>query len=139
MKKQNNMTIKTGLDANGSPDTQTNIKKQFRKLRIGLSGGLIICFTLPLMVLSAYFHFQFNSTLKISERLSLSALSESQRNTIDLFLQERVVNLFSLFHYTELKIKPTKQDMEFYLQDLRRSSDSFVDVGFLGVDRGEDG
>jgi two-component system NtrC family sensor kinase len=131
MKKQNEMTIKTGSDASDGLDIQTNIKKPFRKLRLWLSGGLIICFTLPLMVLSAYFHFQFNSTLKNSERLSLAALSESQRNTIDLFLQERVVNLFSLFHYTELKIKPTKQDMELYLQDLRRSSDSFVDVGFL--------
>lgn len=131
MKKQNNMAIRTGSDANGGPDTQTNIRKPFRKLRIWLSAGLIICFAFPLMGLSAYFHFQFNSTLKNSERHNLSALSESQRNTIDLFLQERVVNLFSLFHYTELKVKPTKQDMEFYLQDLRRSSDSFVDVGFL--------
>ncbi len=131
MKKQKKMTVKTGSDSYGGPDIQTNIKKQFRKLRIGLSVGLIICFTLPLMVLSAYFHFQFNFTLKNSERLSLAALSESQRNTIDLFLQERVVNLFSLFHYTKLNIKPLKQEMDYYLQDLRQSSDSFIDVGFL--------
>jgi len=125
------MTIKTGSDTNGGPEIQTNIKKQFRRLRIGLSVGLIICFTLPLMVLSAYFHYQFNLTLKNSERLSLAALSESQRNTIDLFLQERVVNIFSLFHYTALNIKPLKQEMEYYLQNLRQSSDSFIDVGFL--------
>ena len=131
MTKQNNQTIKTGPDATGGPDIQTNIRKQFRNLRLWLTAGLITCFTLPLLVLSAYFHFQFNLTLKNSERNSLSALSESQRNTIDLFLQERVVNLFSLFHYTELNIKPLQQEMEYYLQDLRRSSDSFIDVGFL--------
>lgn len=68
---------------------------------------------------------------KNSERLNFTALSESQRNTIDLFLQERVVNLFSLLHYTELNIKPSKQKMEYYLQNLRQSSDSFIDVGFL--------
>jgi len=125
------MTIKPKSGPNSDPDQQMNIRKQFRRLRLWFSVGLVICFTLPLMVLSAYFHFQFNLTLKNSERLSLSALSESQRNTIDLFLQERVVNLFSLFHYTELNINPLKQEMEYYLQNLRQSSDSFIDVGFL--------
>ena len=131
MKKQNDTALKTGSDANGISDIQTDIRKQFRRLRLRLSIGLIVCFALPLMLLSAYFHFQFDSTLKKSERLNLTALSESQRNTIDLFLQERVVNLFSLFHYTQLNIKPLKKEMEYYLQNLRQSSDSFIDIGFL--------
>ena len=129
--KQNKMTIKNESDENNGSIIQIKIKKQFMKLRLGLSVGLIICFTLPLMVLSTYFYFQFSLTLKNSERLSLTALSESQRNTIDLFLQERVVNLFSLFHYTELNIEPSEQEMAYYLQNLRQSSDSFIDVGFL--------
>ena len=112
MKKQNDSALEAGSSAIGSLDIQTSIRKQFKKLRLGLSTGLIICFTVPLLVLSTYFHFQFNSTLRNSERLSLTALSESQRNTIDLFLQERVVNLFSLFHYTQLNIKPSIQEME---------------------------
>ncbi len=131
MKKQNGTTMKAGSNSKGVPGTQANINKHFLRLRLGLSVGLILCFTLPILGLSAYFHFQFSSTLKTAERLSLSALSESQRNTIDLFLQERVVNLFNLFHYTELNVEPSKQKMEFYLQDLRRASDSFIDVGFI--------
>ncbi len=131
MKKQNATTMKAGSNSQGVPGTQGNIKKQFMKLRLWLSAGLILCFALPFMVLSGYFHIQFSSTLKTSEKLSLSALSESQRNTIDLFLQERVVNLFSLFHYTELNLKPIKQEMEYYLENLRQSSDSFIDVGFI--------
>jgi len=131
MKKLDDDTMKTESYKNGGLDIQTNIKKQFRMLRLGLTVGLIICFTLPFLMLSAYFHFQFNSTLKNSEKLSLSALSESQRNTIDLFLQERVVNLFSLFHYTELNITPLKKNMVNYLNNLRQSSDSFIDVGFI--------
>lgn len=118
-------------DSNGSHTETANMRKQFRKLRIGLSIGLIICFTVPLIMLSAYFHFQFESTLKNAERLSLAALSESQRNTIDLFLQERLVNIFSLFHYTQLNITPSQPEMDYYLQNLRRSSDAFIDVGFL--------
>ena len=63
-----------------------------------------------------YFHFQFNSTLKESGKLHLVSLAESQRNTIDLFLQERVVNIFSLFHGTEFTLNPSQQDMDRYLQ-----------------------
>ncbi len=132
MKKQK-IIIPNESDGNGNGGQvqAANIKKQFRKLRIGLSIGLIICITAPLMLLSAYFHFQFESTLKNAERLSLAALSESQRNTIDLFLQERVVNIFSLFHYTKLKINPSKTEMQYYLKNLRQSSDAFIDVGVL--------
>ncbi len=115
-------------DSSGSKD---RISKQFRRLRIWLSAGLILCFGLPLLVLSSYFHIQLNSTLKNSEKLSLLAISESQKNTIDLYLQERVVNLLSLFHYRELNLKPARHEMVNYLENLRQSSDSFIDVGFI--------
>jgi len=131
--------MKTESSVNGDMQTQRSISKQFMRLRVELSIGLILCFTLPFLALSTYFHFQFNSTLKNAERLSLSALSESQRNTIDLFLQERVVNLFSLFHFAELNINPSKQEMDYFLSNLRQSSDSFVDVGFInskGIQKG---
>jgi two-component system NtrC family sensor kinase len=63
--------------------------------------------------------------------MNLITISESQRNTIDLFLQERVVNIFSLYHSKEFSTAPTQQTMENYLQHLRRVSDAFIDVGFL--------
>ena len=110
------------------------IRNYFRKLRIWLICGLMACFMLPHAVLSAYFHFQFTSTLKKAGRLNLMALSESQRNTIDLFLQERVVNLFSLFHRRDFSLAPTENEMISYLQNLRQMSDAFVDVGFLRSD-----
>lgn len=131
MKKRDETVIHPISKTNGFSDGPGSIRKQFWQLRLGLSIGLIICFTLPLLVLSAYFYFQFNATLKNYEKLSLTALSESQRNTIDLFLQERVVNIFSLFHSAVMNLKPLKQEMTSYLQTLRRSSDSFVDVGFI--------
>lgn len=131
MKKRDETEIQATSNTNGFSNDHANIRKQFWQLRLGLSLGLIVCFTLPLLVLSAYFYFQFNATLKNYEKLSLTALSESQRNTIDLFLQERVVNIFSLFHSAELNLRPRKQEMTYYLQTLRRSSDSFVDVGFI--------
>ncbi len=112
-------------------DDQKNIRKYFKQLRVRLLAGLIGIFILPHALFTLYFHIQFTSGLKESGKLNLVALSESQGNTIDLFLQERVVNLFNLFHSREFSLKPSKPEMEYYLQNLRQVSDAFVDVGFL--------
>ena len=105
----------------------------FRRLRRPLRLGLLIAFLTPLVILSSYFHFQFNHTLKKSGKLHLTNLAESQRNTIDLFLQERVVNILNLFHVRNFNLSPTAADMKSYLAHLRETSDAFVDVGFLNA------
>lgn len=107
------------------------VRKYFKQLRARLIVGFLVGFMLPYCALAAYFHFQFNSTLEKTGMLNLSLLAESQRNTVDLFLQERVVNLFNLFNSTEFSRTPTQQTMENYLSNLGQMSDSFVDVGFL--------
>jgi two-component system NtrC family sensor kinase len=86
---------------------------------------------IPLAILSTYFHFQFNITMKERGQSLLRTLAESQRITFDLFLQERLVNLFHLLHSNAMQLPPTAEEMNCYLQDLRESSDAFVDVGFL--------
>jgi two-component system NtrC family sensor kinase len=103
----------------------------FRRLRRRLQIGLSVSFLIPLAILSFYFHFQLNRTLKESGKLHLTNLATSESNTIDLFLQERVVNIFNLFHRTYFTLSPTPMDMQRYLQSLREASDAFVDVGFL--------
>jgi len=128
--KNMNAITETGVLSNG----QTNIQKYFNKLRVRLIIGLMVSFALPYGTLSVYFHFQFNSTLKKTGILNLTALSESQRNTIDLFLQERVVNLFNLFHSSEFNLNPSSQDMGYHFQHLRQVSDAFIDVGFLNAE-----
>ena len=130
MEKQNNKNIEPEKK-DEHIGYQNNIAEHFKKLRIKLTIGLLICFILPLAILSAYFHFQFTKTLKKSEKFNLTALSVSQGNTIDLFLQERVVNLFSLFCSTKFTVIPSKSIMEYYLQNLRHASDAFIDVGFF--------
>jgi len=107
------------------------MREYYRRLRHRLSVGLLIAFLTPLAILSLYFHFQFNVTLKESGKLHLTTLAETQRNTIDLFLQERVVNIFNLFHGSYLDFPPAQEDMGKALQQLLEMSDAFVDVGFL--------
>jgi len=113
------------------PEGQTGVKVYFRRLRLRLKIGLMIAFLVPLAALFAFFHFQFQFTLKETGKLNLTALAESQRNTVDLFLQERVVNLFSLFHSPGFDLNPSMSKMESYLRNLRQVSDAFIDVGFL--------
>jgi len=121
------------LDMPGSQDHHLDIKAYFRQLRFRLKIGLLGAFIVPLAALSVYFHFQYQITLKATAKMNLITISESQRNTIDLFLQERVVNIFSLWHSKEFNTTPTRATMDNYLQNLRRVSDAFIDVGFLNA------
>jgi two-component system NtrC family sensor kinase len=106
-------------------------KEYYRRLNRFLKIGLLSAFLIPLGILSLYFHVQFNYTIKESSKLHLSTLAESQRNTIDLFLQERVVNIFNLFHSKDFVCPPSEDEMQLFLQHLIEMSDAFVDVGFL--------
>ncbi|MBN1590724.1 MAG: hypothetical protein JW888_14520 [Pirellulales bacterium] len=104
--------------------------RYFKKLRRRLRLGLLAAFSLPVIALAVYFHFQFDPTLRETGKLHLASLAESQKNTVDLFLQERVTNVFSLFHGTEFTVDPSRQQMDRYLRGLRQTSDAFIDVGF---------
>jgi two-component system NtrC family sensor kinase len=106
-------------------------KNYFRRLRKRLLASMAVAFLIPLVTLSVYFHIQFNLTLKNSSELHLISLAESLTNTIDLFLQERVVNIFNLFHGTGFNLNPSQQQMNVYLQNLMETSTAFIDVGFL--------
>jgi len=106
-------------------------KNYFRRLKIRLLVSMSIAFLIPLIILSVYFHVQFNQTLKNSGKLHLTSLAESLTNTIDLFLQERVVNIFNLFHGTGFNLNPSQPHMNAFLQNLMETSSAFIDVGFL--------
>lgn len=120
-------------------ERQLSTTLYYKRLKRRLRVVLLVAFLIPLAILSLYFHLQFNYNLKESGKQHLTILAESQRNTIDLFLQERVVNIFSLFHRVDFSLSPTPDEMRLYLQRLREMSDSFIDVGFLddsGIQRG---
>ncbi|MCF8110826.1 MAG: ATP-binding protein [Desulfobacteraceae bacterium] len=111
-----------------------DFRRYYRNLRKRLFVSICLAFLVPLILLSVYFHIQFNTNLKQSSHLHLMSLAESQRNTLDLFLQERVVNILSLFHRSEFNVTPTQSRMNSYLQHLREFSDAFVDVGFMNLE-----
>ena len=120
-------------DYTDSEANRKRIRHHFRQLQTRLVLGLLLGFLLPNALLTAYFHFQFTHTLKNSALLNLEAVAENQKNTIDLYLQERVVNLFNLFHSREFSLQPTQEAMDNYLQSLKRFHDGFIDVGFFNA------
>ncbi len=121
--------------AAGPPaSTPAGRKEHFRQLRRRLQVGLLVANLVPLAIVTGYLYWQFTRTLQESGKLHLAALAESQRNTIDLFLQERVVNVFNLFRLSGLTPSPTQQDMQAYLMKLREASDAFMDVGFFSAE-----
>lgn len=69
----------------------------FQQLRRKLRWQLLVAYVTPLIVLSLYFHFQYNATLSKGVETHLRSIAENQRNTVDLFLQERVSNLKNAF------------------------------------------
>lgn len=118
-------------------DSQANInkiRKHFKQLKTRLIFGLLLGFLLPGVLLSAYFHYQFSHTLKHSAKLSLAAVAESQKNTIDLYLQERVANIYSLLRDESFSYDPGLARMDAYLHHLRQFSDGFIDIGMYDKD-----
>jgi two-component system NtrC family sensor kinase len=128
---ENRTASEQAYDSNDSQANLARIRQHFKQLQTRLILGLVLGFLLPNAFLSAHFHFQFTHTLKKSAALNLAAVAESQKNTVDLYLQERVVNLYNLLHSKDFTLEPTPTQMESYLFHLKQFNDGFVDVGFF--------
>ena len=111
--------------------TDPDIGVYFTKLRWRLIAGLLVCFIIPVLVVMFYFHRQFNTSLLQSNKIDLKAFAQSQGNSIDLFLQERVINLFSLFRNADFSTAPSLGQMEADLKLLNKFYPDFADLGFI--------
>jgi two-component system NtrC family sensor kinase len=98
-----------------------------RKLRWQLLGVYLT----PLILLSGYFYFHYHRTLAQGIDNHLCSIAENQRNTVDLFLQERVANIRNLFRPEVLGTGSSKEKMAERLAFLRRESPTFVDLGLF--------
>ncbi len=92
---------------------------------------LLLTYLAPLILLSAYFSFQYGSILRESLRNHLRTVAENHAKTMDLYLQERIVNLSNLIDDPKLGIPPTPGAMHELLLKLTSASDAFEDIGFL--------
>ncbi|MBN2241965.1 MAG: histidine kinase [Acidobacteria bacterium] len=90
-----------------------------------------VTYLAPLIILIVYFHYRSIGIEEQNRRIHLGAIAEHQANTLDLFLTERRLNLANLIDHPRFSIPPPPKEMEEYLEDLKRVSDAFVDLGFF--------
>ena len=116
-----------------SPPHQTLSKNYYRWLKHGILICLFLTYLIPVSILTSYFNYKFNQSMRESSKLQLFAVAESQKNTIDLFMQKKIVNVFNLFHKEDFSLRPSQAKMESYLISLIQSDDAFVDVGLINA------
>ena len=116
-----------------SPPHQTLSKNYYRWLKHGILICLFLTYLIPVAILTSYFNYKFNQSMRESSKLQLFAVAESQKNTIDLFMQKKIVNVFNLFHKEDFSLRPSQAKMESYLISLIQSDDAFVDVGLINA------
>jgi len=114
-----------------TPSDSKPDRRYHRRLKHALFIGLLLAYLIPITLLTVYYNFEFNANVRESSKLQLSAVADSQRNTIDLFMQKRIVNVFNLFHLKAFNLEPSQTLMESYLANLIQSDNTFVDVGLI--------
>ncbi len=99
-------------------------------------GRLLLLYFVPLLLLAAFFHLQYRHVQRDSLRAHLEALAEHQANTFDLYLRERLVNLDNVNRDPRFWTGDPADNLETFLDELRRTSDAFVDLGVVSEDGG---
>ena len=112
-------------------DSSLRSEAYYRELQRKNVLRLILTYLAPLIILSLYFYFQYQSMLRESVRNHLRTVAENHANTMDLFLQERIANLSNLIDDPKIHIPPAQPVMSDLLQKLTRTSDAFEDIGFI--------
>ena len=92
---------------------------------------LFLLYLVPLLVLWLFFHFQYRRIMHESHLDHLRTLAENRASTLDLFLQERWINLFNVIDDPEYLAKPDQARLQKALDLLRNTSETFVDLGQL--------
>ncbi|MFH2056953.1 MAG: ATP-binding protein, partial [bacterium] len=120
------------VDRAGSlPEMERFSAQHYKELKRRHIFRLLFTYLAPLVLLSIYFFYQYDQMVSESRRLHLRAIAESQANTLDLFLSERIVNLANLIDDPKLQIPPSQTVLQSYLDKLQRDSEAFVDIGFF--------
>jgi len=92
---------------------------------------LVLTYLAPLIILTIYFYFQYQAIISESNQAHLTAVSENQAKTMDLFLRDRIVNLSNIVDDPKFTIPPSPALIENSLNKLQSNSETFIDVGFF--------
>lgn len=103
----------------------------FERLRRRLRGQLLAAYTIPLLLVSSYFYLEHRATLRAGVEAHLRSIAENRRNMVDLYLQERVVNVSTAFRPGAFTFPASAREMQRVLDELRQENGAFTDVGLF--------
>ena len=113
-----------------------NNEAYYRDLKRRQIARLFVSYIAPIILLSVFFYLNYDSLAKQSRSVHMSAVAENRANTLDLYLNERLVNLSNLIDDPRLPSPPTSKEIAVLLNKLKTNSETFVDLGYfdsLGV------
>lgn len=102
---------------------------RFRELRRKHTIRLFMTYLAPFMILTVYLYVQYQAMDDESRRLHLRAIAESQANTLDLFLSERLINLSNKIDDPRMPVPATNDFLQDAFSKLQKASAAFVDLG----------
>lgn len=106
-------------------------EKYYRELRRKYLFRLSLTYIAPSIILILFFIYQYISLSDASRSKHILSVAESQSKILDIFLKERVGNLINLIDVQFKSDEQSKGAMDSYLIDLKRNSESFIDIGFF--------
>lgn len=93
---------------------------------------LISLYFVPLVLLAIFFNLQYRGMIRESEWVHLRSLAEQQAATLDMFLNERLVNLSNVIDDPSFPEQPSRELMDNVLESLQQTSPAFVEIATLG-------
>ncbi len=103
-------------------------ERYYKGLQIKHIIRLSVTYLLPMIILIIYFQLQYTELIQESDSLHIKSIAENKSNMLDLFMNERVVNLINLIDDPKFKFPPDSALMIEYLERLRKDSDAFTDI-----------
>jgi len=94
-----------------------------------------LLFFVPLLLLAVFFHVQYGRLATESQRRHLTSVAEHQARMLELFIEERWINLAALAEQQGSPLlDPSPDRLEAALASLERRSRAFVDLAVVGAD-----
>lgn len=92
---------------------------------------LVLIYFVPVLLLAAFFQWQYRNLIRSSERAHLEVIAEQQATTFDLFLRERLVNLANILRDPSFARTGLEAELPGILETLQAASSAFVDLGLV--------
>ncbi len=105
-----------------------------RELLLQTLRRLLLLYFAPLLLLAVFFNLRYRSLAEESRQLHLRAVAEHLASTLDLFLNERRVNLANVIDDPAFPDHPDPAFLAERLTALRQASPAFVDLGVFDLD-----